>query len=220
MNKKKLIINFLFDKKNNWINKYISKKKFLKPNLSIRKYFNPKKIKDQEIIFVLGYTKKLSKNFLKKNKYVMIIHESALPKGKGFSPLQWQILDNRNKITTCLFLASDKFDSGDILYKDYILLNGSELYEELRQKQAATSIKLINKFLKNYPKIKLIKQKGKETFYKKRLPRDSELDVNKNIKSQFNNLRISNNDGWPCFFYYKNQKYILKIFKTKNAQTT
>ena len=147
----------------------------------------------------------------------MIIHESALPKGKGFHLLQWQILNNKNKISTCLFMASDKFDSGDILFKDYILLNGTELYEELRQKQAAISIKLINKFLKYYPKIKLIKQKGKETFFKKRFPKDSELDVNKNIKSQFNKLRISNNESWPCFFYYKNKKYILKIFKTTNA---
>ena len=95
----------------------------------------------------------------------MIIHESALPKGKGFSPLQWQILNNKNKISTCLFMASDKFDSGDILFKDYILLNGTELYEELRQKQTAISIKLINKFLKYY-KIKLIKQKVKNVFKK------------------------------------------------------
>ena len=69
-------------------------------------------------------------------------------------------------------MASDKFDSLGIFDKDYILLNGTELYEELRQKcQAAISIKLINKFLKYYPKIKLIKQKGKETFFKKRFPK-------------------------------------------------
>ena len=33
-----------------------------------------------------------------------------------------------------------------------------------------------------------------------------------NIKSQFNKLRISNNESWPCFFYYKNKKYILKKY--------
>ena len=214
---KKIILNFLFDKKNNWINKFILKKKFLKSNLTIKKYFSPKKIKDQEIVFVLGYTKKLSENFLKKNKYVMIIHESALPKGKGFSPLQWQILNNKNKIEVCLFLATIKLDSGDILYKEDILLDGTELYDELRQKQAATSIKLINKFLSYYPKIKLTKQKGTATFYKRRHPKDSEIDVNKNIKSQFNKFRISNNESWPSFFYFKDQKYILKIFKKKNA---
>jgi methionyl-tRNA formyltransferase len=217
MKKKKIIVNFLFDRKNNWINKYISKKKFLRKNLIIKKYLDPKKIKKQEIVFVLGYTKILSADFLKNNKYVLVVHESALPKGKGFSPLQWQILKNKNKITVCLFIATISFDSGDILFKDTIYLNGSELYEEIRQKQVMTSIKLINKFLKNYPKIKQTKQKGEETFFKRRLPKDSEININKTIKSQFNKFRIANNDDWPLFFLYKNQKYILKIFKKKRA---
>jgi methionyl-tRNA formyltransferase len=217
MEKKNLILNFLFDKKNNWINEYIKKKKFLKKNLIIRKYLDPKKIKKQEIVFVLGYTRKLSEKFLKSNKYVMIIHESDLPKGKGFSPLQWQILNNKNKITACLFMATISFDSGDILFKNNILLNGTELYEEIRQKQAITSIKLINKFLKYYPKIKRTKQVGNETFYKRRLPKDSEIDVNKSIKSQFNKLRIANNEDWPSFFLHKKHVYTLKILKKKSA---
>lgn len=217
MKKKKIIVNFLFDRKNNWINKYISKKKFLRKNLIIRKYLDPKKIKKQEIVFVLGYTKILSSDFLKNNKYVLVVHESALPKGKGFSPLQWQILKNKNKITACLFIATISFDSGDILFKDTISLDGSELYDEIRQKQAMTSIKLINKFLKNYPKIKHNKQRGKETFFRRRLPKDSKININKTIKSQFNKFRIANNDDWPLFFIYKKQKYILKIFKKKHA---
>ena len=133
MKKKNIIINFLFDKKNNWINKYISKKKFNRKNLIIRKYLDPKKIKKQDIVFVLGYTKKLSKSFLKNNKYVLIVHESDLPKGKGFSPMQWQILENKNKIKVCLFVAAISFDSGDILLRDTISLDGTELYKEIRQ---------------------------------------------------------------------------------------
>ena len=213
MEKKKLILNFLLDRKNNWINKYILKHNFFNKNLIIRKYYNSKKIKKQKIVFVLGYTKKLSDDFLKKNKYVLIIHESALPKGKGFSPLQWQILENKKKITACLFVATNSFDSGDILFKDNISLNGTELYEEIRQIQAMTTIKLINKFIKKYPNLKKTKQKGKETFYKRRYPKDSEININKSIKNQFNKLRIANNKDWPSFFLYKKQKYILKIFK-------
>ena len=162
MKKKKIIVNFLFDRKNNWINKYILKKNFFNKNLIIRKYYNSKKIKKQKIVFVLGYTKKLSDNFLKKNKYVLIIHESALPKGKGFSPLQWQILENKKKITACLFVATNSFDSGDILFKDNISLDGTELYEEIRQIQAMTTIKLINKFriaIKKFINLNFLPQK-------------------------------------------------------------
>ena len=38
------------------------------------------------------------------------------------------------------------------------------------------------------------------------------MNINKSIKSQFNKLRIVNNEQWPAFFYYKNKKFIIKIF--------
>jgi methionyl-tRNA formyltransferase len=42
---------------------------------------------------------------------------------------------------------------------------------------------------------------------------DSEININKSIKSQFNLLRICDNEKYPAFFKYKNCKFILKIFK-------
>ena len=48
-------------------------------------------------MFVIGYTKILPKEFLEGNKLVLVIHESDLPKGKGFSPVQWQILEGKIK---------------------------------------------------------------------------------------------------------------------------
>ncbi len=45
--------------------------------------------------------------------------------------------------------------------------------------------------------------------------KDNELDVNKTIKDQFNHLRINSNELYPSFFYLKNKKFILKIFKSE-----
>ena len=61
--------------------------------------------------------------------------------------------------------------------------------------------------------MKLKKQKGKGNFNKRRTKKDSEININKSIKSQFNHLRICDNDKYPAFFKYKNNKYLLKIFK-------
>ena len=44
-------------------------------------------------------------------------------------------------------------------------------------------------------------------------PKDSELNINKTIRENFNLMRINNNNEWPSFFYYRENKYILKIFK-------
>ena len=59
------------------------------------------------------------------------------------------------------------------------------------------------------------KQIGKSNFNKKRSSKDTELIINKTIKQQFNNLRISDNEKYPSYFYYKDQKYIIKIYKEK-----
>ena len=215
LNKKK--ITFLLDKSNDWI-KEVIKKNYIKKNKKFlfKISLNPNKVKNQDVVFILNYTKILSKYFLKRNKLNLVIHSSNLPKGKGFAPLQWQILKNKNKITLCLIEAVEKVDSGPIIMKKILNLKGDELNYEIRSKQADTIVKIINLFLKKYPKVKRINQVGKSTFYRRRYPNHSQLDLNKSIKDNFNLLRIVNNENYPAYFIYKNNKYFLKIFKESN----
>jgi methionyl-tRNA formyltransferase len=208
-------IFFLLDPSNLWIEKFLKKslKKFSKKyNYIITK--NPKIIKNS-IVFVLSYTKILDIDFIKSNKKVLIIHPSKLPKDKGFAPVQNQILKNKKLIHICILEASDKVDSGPVIYRDTFLLLGHELSNEIRKKQAISTFKLISKFLKNYPKYKAYKQKGTSNFNKRRGPKASELNINKSIKSQFNLLRICDNDCYPAFFEHKKNIYVIKIFKKK-----
>ena len=99
------------------------------------------------------------------------------------------------------------------MLRNYFLLNGSELENEIRHKQATAIIKMIKKFLFKYPKIKATNQVGRGNFNQRRYPKNSELNINKSIKSQFNHMRINNNELNPSFFKYKNHEYILKIYK-------
>ena len=206
-------IFFLLDPSNLWIEIFLKKslKKFPKKyNYIITK--NCKIIKNS-IVFVLSYTRILDITFIKRNEKVLIVHPSKLPKDKGFAPVQNQILKNKKLIHICLLEAAEKVDSGPIIYRDTFLLKGFELSSEIRNKQAISTFKLIRKFLKNYPKIKTYKQKGISNFNKKRGPEDSELNINKTIKSQFNLLRICDNDYYPAFFRYKKNTYVIKLIK-------
>jgi methionyl-tRNA formyltransferase len=210
-------IAFLFDKTNPWLLRYLPLlKKLTKKNYKYNFFKDYIKINNFEIVFVLGYTRILPESFIKQNKIVLIVHESNLPKFKGFAPMQWQILKNRKNITNSLVMLgnNEKVDSGKIVLQNKILLKGHELYEEIRKKQFDSTYKLIKKFLHIYPNFKIRKQKGKSTFLRKRKQEDSKISIDKNIKSQFNLLRISNNNDWPAFFFYKKNKYILKIFKS------
>ena len=110
----------------------------------------------------------------------------------------------------------ERVDSGSIIEKKSIKFKGYELNGEIRHIQENEKIKIIKKFLNKYPKFKRKKQSGKSTFFRKRKPEDSELNINKSLKKNFNLLRIVDNEKYPAFFYYKKKKYIIKIIKSNN----
>lgn len=171
-----------------------------------------------QIVFILSYFSIITEEFLKKHKYNLVVHESDLPEGKGWAPLFWQVIEGKNKIPVVLFEAKPEVDSGDIYLKDDIILEGHELHNEIRCLQARKTIELCLNFLDNLDRLKPAKQSGTESYYYRRTPRHSELDMNKSIKEQFNLLRTVNNEEFPAFFNYKNHKYIIKIYKDENSK--
>lgn len=175
-------------------------------------YFDHNEIdKSYDVLFILSYHRIIEKEFLK-NKHNIVIHASDLPLGKGWAPMFWQILEDKNDIVFSMFEASDGVDNGDIYMKKTLNLNGDELNNELRDRQANFIIKMCEDFLFNYEELSIPKkQVGRESFYKKRGPNDSELNLNKTIDSQFNLLRVVDNESYPAFFYKNGKKYILRI---------
>jgi methionyl-tRNA formyltransferase len=216
LNKKsqKFQVTFLLDKSNNWFEKYLKdfnfdlKKKFF---FQIKKNFNL--IKKQDIVFVLSYTKILPEKFLSQNKLNIVVHSSRLPRDRGFSPVQNQILRGKSVIDISLIEIAKKVDSGDIFFRDKYKLNPTDLNKEIRQKQAIATLKIVKKFLIKYPNVKKKKQLGKASFNKRRNYWSNKLSINKSIKSQINLFRIANNEDYPCFFEYKKKIFKIKIYK-------
>lgn len=165
-----------------------------------------------DIVFILSYHRLIDREFLLQHKHNIVIHESDLPLGKGWAPLFWQILEGKNEIVFTMFEAADGVDNGDVYMKKTLQLNGTELNEELRKKRADLTIQMCQEFIKQYDTFKQPKpQTGSESFYPKRTAQDSELDINKTIKEQFNLLRIVDNDSYPAFFELDGHRYRLAI---------
>lgn len=211
-----MIVQILIDNINSWIIPYaLNLKKILidKFNYKVDIKHYSDEVNKGNVLLILGCEKKFTK--LDYNNYNLVVHESDLPKGKGWSPLTWQILDGKNRIPITLFEAKKEIDSGEIYFKDFIELDGSELNTEIKKKQGEKTIELIIKFFENYDQIKSYKQEGKSTFYSRRHKIHSELDIDKSIKDQFNLMRVCDNERYPAFFWRNNKKYILKIYEEK-----
>ena len=190
--------------------------KELKNNIINSKLFlNHQELKGSfDIVFILSYHNIIPAEFLAKNKHNIVIHASALPQGKGWAPLFWQVLEGKDEIPFSMFEASNGVDNGDIYMQKTLQLNGYELNEDLRAKQARFTINMCQEFINNYEEYKIPNvQSGEENFYPKRTSKDSKLNVDKTIQEQFNLLRIVDNDEYPAFFEIDDNVYKLKIEK-------
>ena len=205
----------LLTSKNSWLSSNIKLLKKLS-NFKISKVIHKTSEikKNYDICLILSYYKKIKPIYLNRCKHNLVVHESNLPKGKGFSPLYWQILNNKTNITFTLFECSDKIDAGNYYIKKKFKFSPNLLYEQIKRRQIICALNLIDSFisLKKRGKLKLYYQTGKESFYRKFKETDSEVDINKSIKSQIGKLRTRNNDLFPAYFIYKNKKFKLKIF--------
>jgi len=167
-----------------------------------------------DILFLISCSEIVPESIRRKFSYSLVIHASDLPHGRGWSPHIWDIVSGKDNITVSLLNAEDKVDTGEIWQKRYINLNGLELYDEINALLFEAETDLISWACLNLSTSMPIPQgNGTPSYYKKRTQADSEIDINKSIKDQFNLLRVCDPDRYPAFFEYKGQKFKLKIEK-------
>ena len=171
-------------------------------------------VKNGDILFLISCLEIINENIRSKFKHTLVIHESDLPHGRGWSPIQWEILNGSNSITIALLDAADKVDSGDIWKKNIIKLEGHELSNEINEKIFPAKLELLDFAIKNINSVnKIIQKEIDEPYFTRRTPKDSEIDINKSISEQFNLLRIADNERYPCFFKYKGHNYKISLTK-------
>lgn len=176
-------------------------------------------LRESDITFFLGCVRIAPKSVLEKSKKNLVVHESNLPSGKGFSPMTWQILEGASDIVFCLLEASDKVDSGPVIMRKVVSLRGDELSPEWRHIQGETTVEICLSYLEESEIPLAQEQVGKESFYRRRNSADSEIDPFKTIAEQFDLLRVVNNDDYPAFFDIRGERYILRIDKLKDKIT-
>ena len=182
---------------------------------SVEVVTKPEELGEGDILLILSYWGLLSDEALSKHVHNLVVHESALPRGKGWSPLTWQILEGKSEIPITLFEAVKRVDAGDVYLQAQVRLKGHELIDGIRSLQAQATFDLCQEFVEQYPQIVASKQvqSGEETFYSRRGPKDSRLDPEQSLSDQFNLLRVVDNECYPAFFEHNNHRYVVKIEK-------
>ena len=179
-------------------------------------------------MYLLSSPKKLTINYLKRKKPEIIFfpdwswiipneiisnykcicfHESNLPKFRGGSPIQNQIIRGITKTKTTAFIMNEKIDAGDIILQKNLSLEGSiqEIFSRMSENDYSLILKIIN------GKYKRRKQSGKPTTYSRRKPKESELkSLNHSINYLYNFIRMLEDPYPNSFIRIGKQKLIFK----------
>lgn len=181
----------------------------------INLYESIKQIKQGgDILFLISCSEIVRSNIRDLFEYTLVLHASDLPKGRGWSPHIWGVVNGENEITLSLLNAEDGVDTGAIWQKVKIRLDGTELYNEINHKLFKAELELMSWACNNINSAKATPQiETKTEHYRKRTPADSEIDASKTIAEQFNLLRVSDPNRFPAYTYINGQKYKVALEK-------
>jgi methionyl-tRNA formyltransferase len=151
------------------------------------------------------------------NYKCVCFHESDLPKFRGGSPLQNQIIRGITKTKTTAFFMSDGIDEGNIILQRSLSLVGS--IDEIFSRMIENDYKIVEKIISgNY---KLTKQKGKPSIFKRRKPEDSELkSYQKSLEYFYNFIRMLDDPYPNAFIKLGDKKLFLKNPQFKKGKIT
>ena len=225
------VIKF-FKKKNIKIFKIIIAKKNL--NIAILNFLKKNKIafvliknlkrkivktilKNSDIGLVCGFPYIFSNELIKYPKHGLLnLHAGRLPKYRGGSPLNWQILNKEKYFGITVIKINKGIDTGDIICEKKFKLLDKYCIEDL-QKIANQNfpVLLYKSILKVISKKKLKKQKSSfSSYYKQRNMNSSQIDIKKIKFKELKLLyRATSKTYQNPYFFFKNKKVVLNSFK-------
>ena len=142
------------------------------------------------------------------NVNCICIHESNLPKFRGGSPIQNQIIRGIKNTKSTAFLMNSKLDAGDILLQKNLSLDGS--LDDIFSRIEKNNYEIITNIIQG--KFKKQKQSGKPSSYKRRTPKQSELKNLNSSKIYLHNFIRMLSDPYPNAFIKIGKKKI--VFKS------
>lgn len=141
-----------------------------------------------------------------------VLHASPVPLGRGWSPANWMLENLETKFTVSLLEMTDKVDAGRILDQREFEFPISGLWDSFSSVLEETQFSLIHSAVSGRVDFaSSSEQSGKESYFPRRTPENSEINPSKSIVSQWGVIRAADPDRYPNYFYLHGNKYKLSV---------
>jgi len=172
-----------------------------------------------DVLFLVSCHELISPSLRSKYAKTLVLHASDLPQGRGWSPHVWAVLEGQDHITVSLLEADDPVDTGAIWAKVGFDLEGHELFDEINSKLFDAELSLMDMAIRDFDGVKPLPQAGASaSYYRRRVPEDSRIDIEQSLDKQFALLRVCDPERYPAYFERDGHTY--EIILRKRAPRT
>lgn len=169
-----------------------------------------------DVMVVIAFGQILPKEILTMTPYGCInIHASLLPKYRGAAPIQWAVINGERVSGVTTMQMDEGLDTGDILLKEEIVLDGKETGGSLHDKIAVCGAGLCIKTLAMLEKGELtpVKQGESPTAYARMLDK-SMGDIDWSMSAASIECLIRGLNPWPSA-YTKWKEKVVKLWQAE-----
>jgi methionyl-tRNA formyltransferase len=141
-----------------------------------------------DILFIIGWHRIVPSSVLETAPIKLGIHSSYLPKDRGSSPINWQIIRGDNQGGVTLFHLTIGVDSGNIVDKEKFPISINDNVRDVYVKATVTSINLLEN---NWNDIHHLKPKS--------IPQDESTHTLNNVRRPSDGLIHWDNPSLECY---------------------
>ena len=209
--------NYILLSEKKWHKKLYSDLVLAFPNhnwtlLDSKSEFNSKKLKliNPDKVFIPHWSHIIPANIYE-NYECIVFHMTDLPYGRGGSPLQNLIINNKKNTKISALRVGKGIDTGDIYIKKDLNLSGSAQDIFLR------SVEIIFEMVSDLILVTILpkKQQGTPFNFKRRNPDQSDISNLTELNQIYNYIRMLDADGYPNAFL-EFGKFRLEFYNVKN----
>lgn len=158
---------------------------------------------EADVVLYYGWSEMIPKEIYER-KICLILHPSPLPKYRGGSPIQHQIINGEKESAITILKATDKLDAGDIYSQTAFSLEGnlSEIFERIIEIGTQDTIRILEAIERPQGIVEYtVQDDSKATTFKRRKPEESEiLDIHSKTAQELYNFIRALQDPYPNAF--------------------
>lgn len=176
-----------------------------------------------DILFIIGWHKIVPQSLLDVAKIRLGLHSSLLPKDRGSSPINWQIIRGNNTGGMTLFHLAAGVDSGSIVDQVSYSIEFADDVRDVYFKATSTALLLLERNWKQIQELipKSILQNEEEvTLNPLRKPSDGLINWNNSSVDCYNWIRALTHPYPGAFTYHKDKKIIILKSKLSELEAT